>query len=89
MLFDDETGPKYYLWRYMVDQRYQGMGFGRQALEQVIDYVRSRPNATEMLLSYVPEDGGPELFYSKLGFENTGEVHDGEHVMRMDLLAAE
>ncbi len=89
MLFDDEIEPKYYLWRYMIDHHYQGLGYGRRALEQVIDYVRGRPNATEMFLSYVPEDGGPELFYRKLGFENTGEVQHGEHVMRLDLLAAE
>lgn len=85
MLFDDETQPKYYLWRYMIDARYQGMGFGRKALLQVIEYVRSRPDATELLLSYVPAEGGPEHFYAGLGFVNTGEVHDGENVMRLDL----
>lgn len=89
MLFDDETQPKYYLWRYMIDGRYQGMGFGREALLQVIDYVRGRPRATELLLSYVPEEGGPEHFYAALGFVNTGEVHDGENVMRLDLTAAD
>ena len=85
MLFDDPEKPEYFLWRYMIDRRYQGMGFGRQALRQVIDYVRGRPGATEMLLSYVPAEGSPEPFYARLGFVNTGAVEDGENVMRLAL----
>ena len=83
MLFDDPDAPEYYLWRYMIDARYQRMGFGRQALQLLIDYVRARPAAKELLLSYVPAEGSPEPFYASLGFVNTGEVHDGENVMRL------
>ena len=85
MLYDDTEKPEYFLWRYMIDSRYQGLGFGRQALLQVIDHVRGRPGATEMLLSYVPAEGSPEPFYAGLGFVNTGEVEDGENVMRLEL----
>jgi len=45
--------------------------------------VRGRPGATEMLLSYVPAEGSPEPFYAGLGFVNTGEIEDGENVMRL------
>ncbi|HOU42375.1 MAG TPA: GNAT family N-acetyltransferase [Promineifilum sp.] len=83
MLYDDTKKPEYFLWRYMIDSRYQGLGFGRQALLQVIDHVRGRPGATEMLLSYVPAEGSPEPFYAGLGFVNTGEIEDGENVMRL------
>ena len=85
MLYDDIEKPEYFLWRYMIDGRYQGLGFGRQALLQVIDIVRGRPRATEMLLSYVPAEGSPEPFYAGLGFINTGDVEDGENVMRLEL----
>lgn len=85
MLSDDPDAPEYYLWRYMIDARYQGLGFGRQALLLLIEHVRTRPDAKELLLSYVPAEGGPELFYAGLGFVNTGEVHDGENVMRLTL----
>ncbi len=85
MLYDDTEKPEYFLWRYMIDSRYQGLGFGRQALLQVIDIVRGRPGATEMLLSYVPAEGSPEPFYAGLGFINTGDVEDGENVMRLEL----
>lgn len=85
MLYDNPFKPEYYLWRLMIDARYQRLGFARRAMDQVIEYVLGRPNATEMLLSYVPADGGPQLFYASLGFVDTGEVDDGENVMRLDL----
>ncbi|HRW08742.1 MAG TPA: GNAT family N-acetyltransferase [Caldilineaceae bacterium] len=85
MLSDKPEIPKYYLWRYMIDARYQKMGFGRRALELVIDYVRTRPNATEMFLSYVPKETGPKEFYQKLGFVDTGREEDGELEMRLVL----
>lgn len=76
--------PQYYLWRYMIDHRYQGMGFGLRGMEQVIDVVRKQPNADSMILSYVREDGGPQDFYARLGFQDTGEEHHGEWLMRLD-----
>ena len=36
-----------------------------------------------MILSFVPEEGSPEPFYRRFGFAPTGEIVDGEHVMRL------
>jgi diamine N-acetyltransferase len=88
MVEDDPTAQEYSLWRFMVAGPYQGRGFGRQALDLVVEYVRTRPGATELLTSYVPGEGSPGDFYVKLGFEETGEVDDdGEVVMRLPLHA--
>lgn len=78
LLSDDDEQPRYYLWRFMIDQRHQGLGFGKRAMDLVIDYVRSRPGADGLYLSYVPAEGGPEDFYKALGFVDTGRVHGGE-----------
>jgi len=85
MLWDDHEKAEYYLWRFMIAAPYQRCGYGRRALERLIDYVRTRPNATELRASYVPMDGGPEGFYHRLGFEETGEVMHGERVIRLPL----
>jgi diamine N-acetyltransferase len=85
MLDDDVAKQSYYLWRYMIDQRFQGRGVGRRALELVIDYVRTRPGATALLTSVVPGDGNPGPFYERMGFAYTGEEEDGELVMRLNL----
>jgi len=85
MLYDDPHQAEYFLWRLMIDQRYQRLGFGRRAIEQVIDYVCGRPNATALGVSYVPGEGDPQAFYASLGFVDTGEVDDDENIMRLDL----
>jgi diamine N-acetyltransferase len=77
----------YFIWRYMIDAHHQGKGYGEAAMHQVIDFVRTQPNAQALFLSYVQAPGGPDGFYRRIGFVDTGVMLDGEHVMRLDLLA--
>ena len=83
MVEDDPEKQEYFLWRYMIDGRYQRMGFGRRGLLEVIEYIRTRPGATAFFTSYVPGEGCPGNFYTRLGFEETGEVDNGEKVIRL------
>ena len=85
MLYLDREQPVYFMWRLMVDEHQQKKGYARQAMHLVIDFVRTLPNATELFVSYVPGEGSPGAFYEKLGFVDTGNVHDGEIVMRLAL----
>lgn len=85
MLFDQPDPPEYYLWRFMIDARYQGMGFGRRAIELLVEHVRQRPNAAVLSTSVVPGEGSPQGFYERLGFELTGEWEEDEAVMRLRL----
>lgn len=85
MLSDNTSQPRYYLWRLMLDARYQKLGFAKKALELLFDYVRTRPGAKEVFLSCVPGEGSPQSFYEKLGFSLTGEVDEDEVVMQRDL----
>ncbi len=85
MLNDDPIKPEYYLWRFMIDERFQRRGVGQRALTLVMDYVRTRPGATHLLTSVVPGEGTPGPFYEKLGFAYTGEEDDGELFMRCNL----
>ena len=85
MTFENRQKPIFYLWRLMVDFRYQGLGFGRRAVELLIERVKSFPEATELLVSVVPEEGGAIPFYEKLGFVDTGRVEDEELVFKLDL----
>ena len=78
MVFEDPDKPEYFLWRYMIDAGHQGKGFGRAALEQVIERVRGLPNATGLLTSYVPGEGSPGDFYHLMGFVDNGEEEHGE-----------
>ncbi len=85
MLEDDSTNQEYTLWRFMIDARFQGRGFGKRALELLIDHVKTRPGACALFMSCVPGAGSPGPFYQKLGFAYTGDVDDDELVMRLEL----
>lgn len=85
MLYDNAEEGEYFLWRLMVAGSEQGKGYGRKAVEKLIEYVRTRPRADKLLTSYVPVKGGPEMFYRKLGFVPTGEVKEGEIVVALRL----
>ena len=82
---DPPPSPRLGLWRFMVDQRFQGRGVGRQALELVIRHLEAAGAPRLLELSHVPGPGGPQGFYRKLGFADTDRVDDGEQVMEMQL----
>jgi diamine N-acetyltransferase len=85
-LRDEVRQPDYYfLWRIMIDWHYQKLGFGRRALELLIEHVKQRPNATMLVSSFRSGEKGPEGFYARLGFERTGVEHDGEIEVRLRL----
>ena len=87
MLSDNAEEPEYFLWRLMIDERFQGRGYGRRTIGLLIAYVRTRPGATALLTSAFAGPGSAIPFYEKMGFVLTGEVdpEDGELVMRYDL----
>jgi diamine N-acetyltransferase len=85
MMVDDAETPEYFLWRFMIAEPYQGRGYGSQAIRRLAEYVRTRPNATELLVSCGEGVGSPKLFYLKQGFVPTGAVIDEETMLRMAL----
>ena len=76
---------EYWVWRYMVDQKHQGKGYGKAAMAQVIDFVRTQPNAKQLFLSHVKGNEPTAAFYKSVGFRHTGKEEEGELVMVIDL----
>jgi diamine N-acetyltransferase len=70
--------------RLMVDARFQGRGYGRDALEAVVALTRDR-GLDRLRLSVVPENGQALEFYRRNGFVETGEVEGREIVMERRL----
>ncbi len=85
MLSDDDESHRYYLWRFMIDSKYQRMGFGKLAMGLIHDYVSGRPEGDKVYLCYVHARGGPEHFYKSLGYVDTGQDHGGEIEAVLDL----
>lgn len=92
VMLDDESlrtpppaSPEIGVWRFMIDERFQGRGIGRVALQRVIEHVRAKRLFSALELSYVPGPGCPEPFYLGLGFRHTGRVDDNEIILRLPL----
>ena len=91
MLYDERlrgappSQPEVFLWRFMIDAKFQGKGIGKTALGLVIEYVRSQNTVPALLTSYEPGPGSPEGFYLKQGFQPTGDTDDGEIVLSLPL----
>jgi diamine N-acetyltransferase len=66
----------YYIWRFMIDKRYQGNGYGKEALKLAIDFIKTSPSgkAEYCWLSYEPENEVARNLYLSFGFEEKKEL---------------
>ncbi len=64
----------YELCRFMIDQHYQGLGYGKAALKVIIDSMFSLFKCTEIYLSTDPNNRRGKHIYEKFGFTSTGEI---------------
>lgn len=77
----DYKHESYWVCRLMIDRYFQGKGFGKRAMQMVIEEIRKRPDCDHIKLSISPGNKSAELLYRSLGFEKTGEIVEGEEVM--------
>ncbi|MCD1147312.1 GNAT family N-acetyltransferase [Peptoniphilus sp. KCTC 25270] len=73
-----EDNPDYvYLKRIMLDEKFQGRGWGREAMEESIAFFkREYPTIGAVELMHYFDNEGGESLYISLGFEETGEVRE-------------
>jgi diamine N-acetyltransferase len=75
-----------YIWRFMIADKYQNQGYGSKAMELVIQHVKSKFNAQELITYTLPQNKGALEFYKKLGFKPTGrKITAGDLELRLDL----
>ena len=65
----------YNLWRLMIDQKHQGKGYGRAAMQLALDFIRTQPcgPAEWVWLSYEPQNAAARALYQSFGFQETGD----------------
>ena len=80
----DDPNDRYWLWRFMIDERLQGNGYGTVALQVIIQYFREH-GANNIRLSTKETNTTALSMYRKAGFRDTGEMNDEEIVLQLDL----
>ncbi len=76
---------EYFLWRFMIDHGCQRRGYGRRAMQLVIEHVSGLPGAKEFHLSHLRGNQAAAALYDSLGFRYTGDEQDGDLRMRLKL----
>lgn len=63
----------YWVYRIMVDKKFQGMGIGKAATKLMISEMEKLPNVKKIIVGYHPENLGAHHLYSSLGFIDKGD----------------
>jgi diamine N-acetyltransferase len=71
--YSDELAG-YEICRIMIDYKFQGNGYGRQALLLVIKEMVNQFNCDEIFITFVPENEKAKQLYLSVGFTDTGNV---------------
>lgn len=83
---DDAKGQRVWLDRYFIDENYQGQGLDKYFLQQLIDFLASKYNCSQIYLSVYDYNEVTIRLYEKFGFYFNGELDTlGEKVMVKDL----
>ena len=73
--------PEYDIWHMMIDASEQGRGFGGEALDRVIDYIRTKPfgSSDRIALTCNKDNTAARKLYESRGFSATGN-EDGDEI---------
>ncbi len=82
---DDGKPDEYSIFRFMIASGEQSKGYGRRAIELLLDEIRNRPGAAAIHICYVPGNPIAKTFYGSLGFVETGLDEDGEMIAQIRL----
>ena len=79
-----EGRPYYYIWRFMIDKKYQGRGYGKEAFKQTLDLIKTFPDgkADYVVISYDRNNERGRKLYGSFGFEETFTefLHDDDEI---------
>jgi diamine N-acetyltransferase len=73
------------IYRFMIDKKHQGKGYGRAALARVLEEIKSIRKMRKVSIGYMPENKIAKAFYGSFGFVEVGRDEDGEVIAELKL----
>ena len=78
----DTEEQQVFIWRFLIDQAFQGKGYGRQTIEAVLAMAKEQAQMTKVVADYVDGNEPMKKILLDLGFEETGFNKEiNEHIM--------
>jgi len=82
-------GPNKHTWidRLMIDEKYQGKGYGKLTMIKLIDRVSKEYGVNEIYLSIIEENTAAQKLYQSIGFEymNERDPNNGELMFKYEV----
>ena len=87
MVIYDYDVPEYDIWHMMIDASMQGRGYGGEALDRVLDYIRTKPFGPSDRVALTCSKGNPiaKKLYERKGFAATGNEDEDEIELALTL----
>lgn len=87
MVIYDYDIPEYDVWHMMIDESRQGKGYGSAALQQVLEYIKTKPFgfSNRVTLTCNKDNIRALKMYKKKGFIETGEEDEDEIELSMTI----
>ena len=79
----DEDDHEYWIYRIMIDQAYQGRGYGKQALKLVCEKIQEDTNHHRIYLGVHKENIMARRLYESMGFIPDGRAFGQEIVYQL------
>ena len=85
MVIYDYDVPEYDIWHMMIDESAQGQGYGNDALDRVIDYIRMKPFGDTDRVALTCNKNNPiaRKLYESKGISATGAEDEDEIELAM------
>lgn len=84
MLDEDQEERCLVVWRILISEANLNQGYGTEALRQIIRLAKESGKYDFMILDCDPENKRAWHVYEKVGFRDTGEMENGESILRLN-----
>ena len=87
MVIYDYDIPEYDIWHMMIDESMQGCGYGSDALDRVLEYIRTKPFGSSDRVALTCNKNNPiaKRLYESKGFSATGAEDEDEIELAMTI----
>ncbi len=84
LMYDAGDADEAQIYRFMIDRRHQGRGYGKAALKAALTEIRALGPARRVAICYEPENEAARRLYAAAGFVEDGLDEDGEMIAHLD-----
>lgn len=63
---------QYTLWKFLIDEKYQNKGYGKEALRLAINFLKAKYKVKSVFAGVSPQNTVARALYKSFGFKETG-----------------